>query len=142
MITRRAFGALALAFPGVMATTFAAAETLAKPERNPPGDIPDERYSRSTERSVAVISPARVGPRMSDSERALARHRRFSVRPVARSRPREHVAEALASALIRPESTSDGISHPHPEAPLQVGLHSSGSPALRRPLYTHSRPVR
>jgi hypothetical protein len=43
MITRRAFGALALAFPIVTATRFATAETPAKAEKNPPGDIPDDQ---------------------------------------------------------------------------------------------------
>ena len=43
MITRRAFGALAFALPAVVATRFAAAETPAKAEKNPPGDIPDDQ---------------------------------------------------------------------------------------------------
>jgi hypothetical protein len=43
MITRRAFGTLAFAFPAAMATTFAAAETPMKAEKNPPGDIPDDQ---------------------------------------------------------------------------------------------------
>ena len=43
MITRRAFGALALAFPVVTATRFATTETPVKAEKNPPGDIPDDQ---------------------------------------------------------------------------------------------------
>src|SRR6516225_6347489 len=43
MITRRAFGALALAFPVVTATRFATAETPVKAEKNPPGDIADDQ---------------------------------------------------------------------------------------------------
>jgi hypothetical protein len=51
MITRREFGALAFALPAVVATTFAAAETPAKAEKNPPGDIPDDQVF------VAYASP-------------------------------------------------------------------------------------
>jgi hypothetical protein len=43
MITRRAFGALAVGLPAVMATRFAAAEAPVKAEKNPPGDIPDDQ---------------------------------------------------------------------------------------------------